>query len=226
MTKIKLNGSVRETLGSSISDRLRKQGLLPCVIYNKNGENIYLSVDAREFNKHYTKGNIQIKPIEIIVGDKTYNVLVYGFAIHPVSDLPIHVDFKNIEGEKEVKIFIPLEIKGKEKGVGLKRGGYLNLVKRKIQLWCSPEKIPEKISVSVSKLHIGEALRADKIKFPEGTRPVNKKNFVVLSITGRGKSTDEDKKQGTEGTEAVEAPTSGPAKTPAKAEVKAPAKKK
>jgi large subunit ribosomal protein L25 len=218
MTKIKLNGSVRKVLGTAESNRLRKQGQLPCVIYNEKGENIYLSVEAREFNKEYIKGNIQIRPIEIKTKDKTYNVLVYGFDIHPVSDMPIHVDFLNTEGKKEVKVFIPLEIKGKEKGVGLKRGGFLNLVKRKIQVWCSPAKIPTGIAVDVSKLHIGETLKVEQIKFPEGCRPVNKNNFVVISITGRGKSTDE-KPAGVSG-EAVEG-----AEAPANGEVKAEEKK-
>jgi large subunit ribosomal protein L25 len=191
MTKIKLNGSVREDFGSAVSKRLRKQGQLPCVIYNKKGENIYLSVEAKDFNKYYMQGNIQIKPIEITTKDKTYNVLVYDFALDPVKDTPIHVDFLNLEDKKEIKVFIPLDIKEAEKSPGLKKGGFLNLIYRKIQLWCSPENIPTKISINIGKLNMGETLKIDKIKLPNGTRTVDKTNFVVLSITGRGKNIEE-----------------------------------
>lgn len=210
MTKIKLNGSVRKDLGTASSNKLRKQGKIPCVIYNDKGENIYISISSKEFEREYRKENIQIRPIEIKTEDKIYNVFVYGLDTHPVSDFVVHVDFINAEGKKEMKIKVPVEIKGKEKGVGLKRGGYLNLIKRKVQLWCSPEKVPSKITVDVSKLHIGETLKADQVKFPEGTHPVNKKNFVLLSITGRGKST-EDKRQ--EATAEAEATSGEEAKT-------------
>jgi len=199
--KIKLDGSVRENLGSGHSKRLRKQGLLPCVIYDKNG-NVYLSLEAKEFNKEYLKGNIQIKPIEISVGDnKKYNVLTYAVEIHPVSDLPIHVDFLNIEGKKEVKVFVPVAFKGREKSPGIKKGGFLNIIHRKIQLWCSPENIPIKISVNIGKLGMGETFKVEKVKFPEGVRPVNKKNFVIASVTGRGKSMEEEEKKKVEGAE-------------------------
>lgn len=233
MSKIKLNGSVRTELGTASSNRLRKQGKIPCVIYNEKGDNIYLAVEAKEFIKEYLKENIQIRPIEIETKDKTYNVLVYDLDLHAVKDTPIHVDFLNIEGKKEIKVFIPLEVKGKEKGVGLKRGGFLNIVKRKIQVWCSPEKIPTKLTADVSKLHIGEALKADKIKFPEGTRPVDKSNFVILSVTGRGKSMEEEEEKKPvegeevkEGAEAKPAEAGKEAKKPEGGEVKVEEKNK
>ena len=186
-----LNGSIRKDLGSSNTNRLRKEGLIPAVIYGNNGEeNIYISIIKKDFDKEYLKGNIQIRPIELTVDGKKYQVLTYQIDLDPVSDMPRHVDFINIEGRKQAKVYIPVNFIGREKSPGVKKGGFLNILKRKIQCYVDPMNIPASIDVNVSTMHIGDKKKINDITLPDGIKTVDKTNFNVCTITGRGKSTD------------------------------------
>lgn len=223
---ITLNGSIRKDLGSSSTGRLRKEGMIPAVIYGfDDKENVYVSLSKKEFEKEFIKGSIQIKPIELKVDKKSYKVLTYQIDIDPVNDLPRHVDFMTIDGKKEVKVYIPVSFLAREKSPGMKKGGFLNILKRKIQCFCNPENIPSAIDVDVSDMHIGGKKKINEIKLPEGIRTVDKTNFNICTITGRGKSVeDETAVAGAAGATAPTAatPAAGAAAPAAKA---APAKK-
>ena len=188
-----LNGSIRKDLGSSNTNRLRKNGFIPAVIYGSNGsDNIYISISKKDFDKEYLKGAIQIRPIELDVDGKKYKVLAYQIDIDPVSDLPRHVDFINIESRDKVKVYIPVNFIGREKSPGIKKGGFLNVLKRKIQFYVDPMNIPSSIEVVVSGMHIGDKIKINDIKFPADIKPVDKTNFNICTITGRGKSTTDE----------------------------------
>lgn len=183
------NGSIRKDLGSANTNRLRKEGYIPAVIYGNNGEeNLYISISKKEFDKEYLKSNIEIKPIELNIEGKKYKVLTYQVDINPVTDLPRHVDFMNIDKKKETKVMIPVNFIGKDKSPGLKRGGFLNVLKRKIQCYVDPLKIATSIDVIVAKMHIGDKIKINDIELPKGVKTVNKTNFNICTITGRGKS--------------------------------------
>lgn len=187
-----LNGSIRKDLGSSNTNRLRKEGYTPAVIYGTNGsDNLYISIAKKDFDKEYLKGNIETKPIELTVDGKKYQVLTYQIDIDPLTDLPRHIDFINIKDKKEVKVYVPVKFIGKEKAPGLKRGGFLNILKRKIQLYVDPMNIPASIDVYVDTMHIGSKIKINDIKLPDNVKVVDKTNFNIVTITGRGKSTDD-----------------------------------
>ena len=213
-----LNGSIRKDLGSANTNRLRKEGLIPAVIYgNKGAENIYLSVAKKDFDKEYLKGNIQIRPIELNLDGKKYKVLTYQIDLDPITDLPRHIDFIDFEGRKEVKVYIPVNFLGREKSPGVKKGGFLNILKRKIQCYVDPMNIPSIIDVNVSTMHIGDKKKINDITLPEGIKAVDKTNFNICTITGRGKSTDIATPTADATATATATATPAPAATPAKA---------
>jgi large subunit ribosomal protein L25 len=199
-----LDGSIRKDLGSANTRRLRKEGRIPAVVYGNDGDsNIYLSISKRDLDKEYLKGNIQIRPIELNIDDKKYKVLVYQIDIDPVSDLPRHVDFMNVDGRKELKVFIPVNYIGREKAPGIKKGGFLNILKRKIECFCTLENIPSSINIDVSAMHIGSKVKINNVVLPKDIKVTNKANFDICSITGRGKSTEEVEAVATAGTTAT-----------------------
>ena len=174
-----LNGSIRKDLGSSNTNRLRKEGYTPAVIYGTKGDdNLFISIAKKDFDKEYLKGNIEIKPIELTVDGKKYQVLTYQIDIDPLTDLPRHVDFINIKDKKEVKVYVPVNFIGKEKAPGLKR---------KIQLYVDPMNIPTSIDVYVDSMHIGSKIKINDVKLPDNVKVVDKTNFNVVTVTGRGK---------------------------------------
>ena len=209
-----LNGSIRKDLGSSNTNRLRKEGYTPAVIYGTNGsDNLYISIAKKDFDKEYLKGNIETKPIELTVDGKKYQVLTYQIDIDPLTDLPRHVDFINIKDKKEVKVYVPVNFIGREKAPGLKRGGFLNILKRKIQLYVDPMNIPASIDVYVDSMHIGSKIKINDIKLPDNVKVVDKTNFNIVTVTGRGKSTDDAAPQAAATTEAAAATTEAAAAT-------------
>jgi large subunit ribosomal protein L25 len=190
-----LNGSIRDELGSANTNRLRKAGFIPAVIYgDKGAKNTFISIVKKDFNKEYLRGGITTRIIDIDIDGKKQKVLTYQLELDPLTDLPRHVDFINIEGKKEIKTKVPVKYIDKEKSPGVKKGGYLNILKRNIYLFVEPNNIPDRIEVNVAMLHIGANIKINDIELPKNVHPVEKTNYVLCSVTGRGKSDVEDKR--------------------------------
>lgn len=192
-----LNAKTREKLGSTESKRIRNNNEIPAVIYNKGGENEYVVLSAREFETEYTKGDIKTRIAEIKADGKTIKALVHEVETHPVSDKPVHVDFVKVEEGKDVKVKVRVNYTNKEKSPGIKKGGFLNKINRSIEVVCSADKIPATVDLSIEEAHIGDKIEATAAVLPEGVKLASAKKAIIASITGRGKSTDEE----TEGTE-------------------------
>ena len=189
MTEIvKLDGNIRTSFGSSSTKKLRKNDRLPAVIYGENGaDNIFIDVDIKEFEKEYFKGGIETKIFEIKAGKETYNLICYQIDLDPVSDRPRHVDFISIKGKKQIKVLIPLKFINSEKSPGLKRGGYLNIMCRKLQVICDPKNIPSAIEIDCASLRLKQSVKISNLKLPNGVKPASKKDIMLVRIIGRGK---------------------------------------
>ena len=186
---VDLNGNIRSLVGKNVGNKLLKVGKIPAVIYGENGEpNINIELDIREFEKEYFKGNVELKIFNLNIDGKIYKVIPYLIDIHPVSDRPRHVDFIQVEGKTEIKVLLPLTFRNREKSPGLKKGGYLNIISRKIQLFVDPENIPNEIVIDLTGLHLKNSVKLSQIKLPEGTRSITKKDIILCTIVGRGKS--------------------------------------
>ncbi|MDR2526322.1 MAG: 50S ribosomal protein L25/general stress protein Ctc [Rickettsiales bacterium] len=189
MASIILNGGIRKDLGSANTNRLRKSGFIPAVVYgDRKKENIFISISKRDFDKEYLKGGIEVKSIELNIDGNKQNVIAYQIELDPLTDLPNHIDFMSIDGKDEIKTFVPVVYVGNEKSPGLKKGGFLNILKRKLHLFVSPKDIPQSVSVDVSSMHIGSKIKISDVKLPSNAKTVDKSDFIVCSITGRGKS--------------------------------------
>ncbi|MDR0423647.1 MAG: 50S ribosomal protein L25/general stress protein Ctc [Rickettsiales bacterium] len=187
MVNFTLNGSIRTEFGSAGASRLRKSGFIPAIIYGEK-ENTFISVIKKDFDKEYLKGGIGVRIIELNIDNKKQNVLAYQIDLDPLSDLPRHIDFVSIDGKNEVKTSVPIRYVDAGKSPGIKKGGFLNVLKRNLQLFVNPKEIPQFIEINVGALHIGSKIKINDVKLPDGVRPVGKENFNICSITGRGKS--------------------------------------
>lgn len=226
---IKLDGNIRTELGSSSTKKLRKVGRLPAVIYSNDAKsNVCIDIDLKAFERELEKGGITAKIFEIKTPKKTFSLVISEISYDPVSDRPRHIDFVSLDGKKEVKVFIPVVFLNRDKSPGLKRGGFLNILKRKLCLLCDVKKIPSKIEIDISGLRLKEAINSSQLELPDGTKLANKKDFMVVNITGRGKK-DEDgtKKEGVPQATAASQATAAPAaKTAAKTAAKPATKAK
>lgn len=211
-----LKAEKRENLGSSATRKLRREGRIPAVIYSPAG-NVNLSVDNKEFEHEYFKGTILTSVVELDLDGKKVKVIAHKVELDPVSDRPAHIDFLNCAENAVVRATPKLVFINQDRSPGLKKGGFLHIVLRKTAVICeNAAAIPNKIEIDAATMQVGHKVRAHALKLPAGVTLVDKKNFLIASITGRGKADEEATPTGA-------APAAGAA--PAKADAKAAEKK-
>lgn len=190
---IKLDGNMRTNFGSSSAKKLRKNDRLPAVIYGgKDFENIYIDIDIKKFEKEYLKGSVKTKIFEIKTENDMLELLCYQIDLDPVSDRPRHVDFVSIKNKKEVKVSVPLKFINFEKSPGIKKGGYLNAIVRKLEVICDPKNIPNVIEIDCGTMRLKQSIKISDLKLPNGIKTASKKDLMLVRIIGRGKDDAED----------------------------------
>ena len=165
------------------------------------------------------------------LSEKEENVLPREVIFDPITDQPIHIDFLRIVKGGKITIEIPVKFINSEKSPGLKRGGVLNIVRRKVELKCPTENIPKELIVDLENVDIGESFKISSIKLPENVTPtIQGRDFVVATLAAptiikEPEKPAEETAEGAEGTEATaEAGAEGEAK-PAEGEKKEADKK-
>jgi large subunit ribosomal protein L25 len=194
-----LKADLRKVLGSADSRRIRKAGQIPATISTKDGKSTHIVVDAKELEHEYLKGNIFTTIVNIELDGKKFTTIPNKIDLNPVTDRPVHVDFIRFEKSEKVKSKIKIEFINKEKSPGLKKGGFLHVVLRKIELLCDQNSIPEAIEVDIGSLQVGSKIRSEDLKLPEGVSLIKNNNAIIGSIIGRGSKSDDEDKATTEG---------------------------
>lgn len=191
MTTIVLKAEKREKLGSLEAKKIKKAGRIPAVIYSSKG-NINLTVDAKEFEHEYFKGNALTSVLELDLGGKKTKVIAHQIELDPVSDHPVHIDFLNCEESKTVRAQPKINFVNQDKSPGLKRGGFLNVVLRKVAVVCEGGKnVPEKIDFDVGVMQVGQKIRGNDLHLPAGVTLASNGKFLIASITGRSSKAEE-----------------------------------
>lgn len=192
MVSFQIKAEKREKFGSSEARRIKKSGNTPAIILSKAG-NLNITLNSKDFEVEFKKGNIQSKVIEIEIDGRKIKSIAKDIELDPVSDKIIHVDFINIEDGEKVRAWPKVEVLNSDKSPGIKKGGFLNKRLRKVEVICdNVDQIPESIQIDVAKLQVGGKIRKDDINPGEGIKFATSRNFLFLSITGRGKSASDD----------------------------------
>lgn len=192
MVSFQIKAEKREKLGSLEARRIKKSGNIPAIILSK-ADNLNITLNSKEFEVEFKKGNIQSKVIELEIDGKKIKAIAKDIELDPVSDKIIHIDFINIEDGEKVRAWPKVEIINSDRSPGIKKGGFLNRRLRKVEVICdNVNKIPESVKIDIAKLQVGGKIRKDDINPGEGVKFATNRNFLFLSITGRGKSADND----------------------------------
>ncbi len=192
MTKAKqaaravLKAEKRAGTGTGIARKIRNLGNIPVVVYGKGKEELFLSVNAKELTAEYLKGRFFSKVIELHSDGKTILANPKEIQFDRVKDVPIHVDFLQVDEHTQIKLSIPVEFINVEKCPGIKRGGVLNVVRRTVDIFCNIDNIPEKLIADLDGLRIGENIKYSGLGKPDGISPVIKdRDFTIATIAGR-----------------------------------------
>ncbi|MDX1916367.1 MAG: 50S ribosomal protein L25/general stress protein Ctc [Rickettsiaceae bacterium] len=184
-----LKGELREKLGTGAARALRKDGKVPAIVYGSGHQPVSISIEEKEITKLYRKHGFKSTIIELDIEGKSCKVLPKSVDLHPTNELVRHADFIFLQREGMQKVEVPIVYDGKEKCVGLKRGGFFNIIHRKLTLLCPVDNIPVEVKIDVSNMSIGSSIKSQAIKLPDGSSYITHKNFILASITGRGSKT-------------------------------------
>lgn len=191
-TKVSLAAEKREKTGTGAARAVRRAGKIPAIIYAKGSEPTNIALDANELTHQFKKGRFRSRLLGLMLDGKDVRVLPQAVQTHPVTDQIEHVDFLRVEKGVDIRVKVPVKIINTEKCKGLKRGGALNVVRHTIEFFCDPDQIPEEIVVDVLETDIGTSVHIEDLNLPKGVTPVIKRNFTVITITGRGKAEEID----------------------------------
>ncbi len=158
-----------EQQGKGASRRLRKQNLVPAIIYGGGEEPTAISIKINELVKslEYEAFFSQILTITTDKGDES-QVVIKALQRHPAKGFPMHADFQRIVKGQKINMNIPLHFTGAENAPGTKAGGILSTVVTDVEIVCLPSQLPEYLEIDVSGMEIGDLFRLSDIKLPEG----------------------------------------------------------
>ncbi len=176
MKTISLSGNSREITKKSSVKAMRRDGLVPCVLYGPDTENLHFSLSAKELIKILNTANSYI--IELNIDGKIYPAVFHSAQFHPLTDEPIHIDFLSVSEKRPVVISVPVVIKGNSEGV--RQGGKLIVVTRKIKISAAIKDLPDNIEVDISSLKIGKAIAAGDIQIDNVQILTPKTNIICI----------------------------------------------
>lgn len=172
---------------SARADRTNKR--IPAVVYGLGKENDLISISQNEVIRELGKPGFRTHLFELKTGSKSQRAVIKDIQFHPVSDMPIHIDFRRVDKSTKIDMMIPVKFINHEKSPGLKRGGNLNTVTHKINVICSADNIPEYIPIDLNGLKGGDRVSMNSLVMPEGvTLGHNGQPTVCTIIKGRGKA--------------------------------------
>ena len=158
-----------EQQGKGASRRLRKQNLVPAIIYGGGEEPTAISIKINELVKslEYEAFFSQILTITTDKGDEQ-QVVIKDLQRHPAKGFPMHADFQRIVKGQKINMHVPLHFAGREEAPGTKAGGILSTLVSDVEIVCLPSQLPEYLEIDVSGMEIGDLFRLSDIKLPEG----------------------------------------------------------
>ena len=178
-----LEANIRENITKGQLNAIRNSGKVPAIIYGGKDQNQKISISKKLLKTLIDKENFLSSIITLNVEGKSQNVLPRDVVYNVISDAPTHVDFLRIIPGVKVRIEVPVLFINHEKSPGLKRGGVLNIVRRKIELKCPSEKIPETITIDLDGVDIGESFKISSVKLEEGVTPtIIGRDFVIATL--------------------------------------------
>ena len=170
----------REGLGKGAVRALRRQGLIPGVVYGHNFGPIPVQVELEELKRLLHHESIESMLIRMKLNGREETVMIKEIQRHPVTYDILHVDFHRVSLTEEVTTRVPIELVGES--IGVKEGGILEFLLRELEIKCLPTEIPEHITIDVSRMRIGDSLRVGDLELKEGITVLDDPDTVIVLI--------------------------------------------
>ena len=204
MELIELNATVRDIKDNGSARALRRNALLPAVLYGPNTKSVPLTIQMTDFEKILKANPVGQVLFKLKVKDSkvaTQPTMVKELQVHPVSQQYLHADFYEIDMDRKIRVKVPVTATGNS--VGVEIGGLLQIIRHELEVLCLPLRIPETIELDVTDLSIGDAIHVEDISLDDDIEIIADTNFTVLTV-GSPKVEEEEEEEAEEEVEGEE----------------------
>jgi large subunit ribosomal protein L25 len=178
-----LKATKRTTTSTGQINKLRSDGFIPAILYGGKKNNISISLKKLHLRDIIKTETFMSKVVDLDIDGNLEKVLPKDITYDPVSDEPNHIDFMRIVKGSRLVLEVPVKFINHDKSPGLKKGGVLNTVRRKVELKCPAENIPNEIVVNLDNTKIGTSIKISSVKLPENVVPtITDRDFVVATV--------------------------------------------
>ena len=178
-----LKATKRTSASNGQVNKLRSEGFIPAVLYGGKKDNLNISLKKVHLQDLIKTETFMSKVFDLNIDGSPEKVLPRDISYDPVSDEPIHIDFMRIVEGSKLVLEIPVKFINSDKSPGLKKGGVLNIVRRKVELKCPAEGIPNEIIVDLDNTEINTSLKISSVKLPENVLPtITDRDFVIATV--------------------------------------------
>ncbi|MEO1066228.1 MAG: 50S ribosomal protein L25/general stress protein Ctc [Pseudomonadota bacterium] len=195
-----LNATVRDRVGKGAARALRREKKIPAVIYGDKKDPLPIAIDYKEaFMKLHGGGFMSTVATINVDGDKI-KVIPKDYALDPVKDFLMHIDFLRVTKGATLTVEVPVSFENEEASPGIKRGGVLNVVRYTVELECPADAIPENIVADLSGLELGDGVHISNVNLPAGVVPtISDRDFTIATIATPAGIKEDLKEEGAEG---------------------------
>lgn len=177
-----LKASARDRVGKGAARALRRDGQIPAVIYGGGAAPTTIALSVNTMTQLIYAGHFKTTVFEVDVDGKKSRVIPRDYALDPVKDTPIHVDFLRIKAGQTITVEIPVHFLNGETSPGIKNGGVLNVVRHAIEVDAPADRIPDAIEVDLAGLQMGDSIHISTVKLPAGVTPTIDRDFTIATI--------------------------------------------
>lgn len=181
---LQLTAYARERSGTGGARATRREGKIPAILYGGKEPPMKIALVDREIRRELTMNPHFFTSIcELAIDGKTMRALPREAQLHPVNDLPLHLDFIRIGRDTVVTVSIPMVFLDEEECPGLRAGGVLNIVRHDVEVSCPAEEIPAQLEVSLKGRAIGDSIHISEVTLPANVTPTTTdRDFTVATI--------------------------------------------
>ena len=178
-----LTAKARAKVGKGSAREARRNGSIPAVIYGDQKTPISIVIEQKLLVRHLNTGGFFNTLFNIDVDGELNRVLPRDVQLHPVTDMPEHVDFLRVSSSTKISVEVPVEFTGEDASPGLRVGGVLNVVRYTVEVSCTPDLIPSNLVIDLSESEVGDSLHISAVNLPEGvTATISDRDFTIATI--------------------------------------------
>lgn len=173
----------RDRAGKGAARATRRAGRVPAVVYGEKKQPVLVSLDPRDIRKSVDSGHFFATIFDLQVDGQTERVIPRDLQVHPINQLPQHVDFLRVAADTQITVEVPCTFVNEEESPGIRRGGVLNVVRFDIEVECGIDDIPQGFEIDLTGLDIGDSVHASSLTLPQGVElTITDRDFTIATV--------------------------------------------